>query len=114
VKTLELISGVITKCEVKFPAGCHGLVKVRFLRSTFQLAPLSGGEWITGDNESVPVISYYPLEKKPLSLDFVACSPGTYYPHTITVRIWLELPEIATPWQVLRDFVNIVKRLIGV
>jgi len=110
---LELTKGVVTRVDVKFPAGCHGLVKVRLLRYGSQLIPLSRGEWVTGDDETVQTETYYQMRDEPLALKFVGCSPGTSYAHKVTVRVQM-LPEwVAAPWQVLRDFVAIVKRLMG-
>jgi len=110
---LKLTRGVITGVWVKFPAGCKGLVKVRLLHQEAQLVPLSRGEWVTGDGETIPTETYYELDRAPFALKFVGCSPGTYYPHKVTVRVQLTPAEVATPWQVLRDFVNIIKKLIG-
>lgn len=88
--------GVITKLDIKFPPGCHGLVKVRIFRSRFQLVPLSKDEWITGDGESVPTEGFYDLSVTPSELEFVGCSPGTTYDHTVTVRIQILPKSIAT------------------
>jgi len=110
---LKLTKGVVTRMDIKFPAGCNGLVKARLLRSEFQLVPLSRGEWVTGDDETVVTETYYPLEETPAELKFVGCSPGSRYGHTVTVRVGIEPAEIATPWQTLRDFVWILKRLMG-
>jgi len=112
-RDLRVTRGVLTRVDIKFPAGCHGLVKVRLLRYGSQLVPLSRGEWVTGDGETIPTEGYYEMEDEPLALRFVGCSPRTYYPHKITVRVQLTPEEIATPWQVLRDFVAIFKKLIG-
>jgi len=112
-QVLKLTKGVITGVWVKFPAGCRGLVKVRLLRSEFQLVPLSRGEWVTGDNETVPTETYYQLKETPAQLKFVGCSPGTSYAHTLTVRVAVEPPEVATPYSVIGDLVAIFKRLLG-
>jgi len=111
---LKLTKGVITRLDVKFPPGCHGLVKVRLLRSEFQLVPLSRGEWVTGDGEVVQTEPYYELEETPAELKFVGCAPSTAYSHTVTVRVSVVPSEVGAPWQVLRDFVNIVKKLMGI
>jgi len=111
---LKLSKGVITGLDVKFPSGCHGLVKVRLLRSEFQLVPLSGGEWVTGDGETVRTEPYYELEEAPAELKFVGCAPLTSYDHKVTVRVSVTPAEVATPWMMLKDFVGIIKRLIGV
>lgn len=84
---LELPIGIITKIDIKFPAGCHGMVKVRLLRWTFQLVPLTSGEWVTGDDEAIPTETYYELMEVPTFLTFKGCSPDTAYDHKITVRI---------------------------
>ena len=110
---LKLTKGVITRLDVKFPAGCHSLVKVRLLRSEFQLVPLSRGEWVTGDGESVQTEPYYELTEAPSELKFQGCSPSTVYPHVITVRVSIIPAEVAAPWATLRDFVAILKRVMG-
>jgi len=112
-QVLKLTKGVITGIWVKFPSGCKGLVKIRLLHAEFQLVPLSGGEWVIGDGETIPTETYYPLRHEPFSLKFIGCSPNTYYPHKITVRIQLTPEWIATPWQVMKDFVSVIKKLIG-
>lgn len=110
---LKMVSGVIVTAKAKFAFGCHRLVKVRLLRSTFQVSPRSGGDWWTGDGETVTMLENYELDRKPLSLVFVGCSPLTRFVHTVTVRISVQPPELAYPWEIMRDFVQIIKKLIG-
>jgi hypothetical protein len=90
------------------------VVKVRLLRSEFQLVPLSRGEWVTGNGETIPTETYYELTETPAELKFVGCSPAASYPHTVTVRVTIVPEEVGDPMQILRDFVSILKRLIGV
>ena len=111
---LKLTKGVLTGIDVKFPAGCHGLVKVRLLRSEFQLVPLSRGEWVTGDDEVVPTESYYELDETPTELKFLGCSPLATYPHTVTIRVAVQPAEVASPGRALGGFVDTLKRLIGI
>jgi len=113
IQTLKLTKGVITRIDVKFPPGCHGLVKTRLFRYESQLIPLSGEEWLTGDGETVITESYYKLFETPAQLKFVGCAPLTAYDHTVTVRVSITPSEVATPWEILRDFVNVVEKLIG-
>lgn len=112
-QTLKLTKGVITGIWIKFPPGCHRLVKVRLLRSEFQLVPLSRGAWVTGDDETVPTEPYYELKETPAQLKFLGCAPETAYPHTVTVRVAITPPEIATPYQVLQDLLKVFKRVLG-
>ena len=113
-QTLKLSKGTITGIDIKFPAGCHGQVKVRLLRSEFQLVPLSGGEWVTGNDETVPTESYYELDETPAELKFLGCSPLATHPHTVTVRVAVQPAEVASPGRTLGGLVDTLRRLIGI
>jgi hypothetical protein len=91
---LRITKGIITRVDIKFPAGCHGMVGVRLYRYEQQLIPLTSDEWITGDDETIPTETYGDLTDFPYQLKFVGCSPDTTYPHTVTVRIQV-LPSYA-------------------
>ena len=110
---LKLSKGVITRCDVKFPAGCHGLVKVRLLRYEFQLIPLTGGEWITGDDESVMTEGYYELLEAPAQLKFVGWADGCSYDHKISVRVQV-LPKAVATFMPLVDVLTRFLQRIGV
>ena len=112
-QTLKLSKGIITGIDAKFPAGCNGLVKVRLLRSEFQLVPLSGGEWVTGNDETVPTESYYELAETPAELKFLGCSPDAVYDHVITVRVTVQPAEVASPGRALGGLVDAFRKLIG-
>ena len=90
---LKLTKGIITKVDLFFPAGCHGLVNVRILRNEFQLIPLSRGEWVTGDDSSIPTEGFYEFETVPSALKFIAHSANTIYNHKITVRVEIKKRE---------------------
>jgi hypothetical protein len=108
---LKLSKGVITKAELKFPAGCHGLVKARLHFHEFLLIPLSRGEWVTGDDEAIATESYYEMGSTPYELKFLACSPSCTYDHTITVRVQVLPPAIASWIQVIDLLAKLLKRL---
>lgn len=91
---LSLPKGIVTHVDVKFPAGCHGMVRIRLFKESLQLIPLSEDEWVTGDDEPVPTDTYAELLDSPYKLKIQACSPDTDYDHTITVRINVQ-PEYA-------------------
>ena len=112
-KILKLCKGVITRADIKFAAGCHGLVKVRLYRHEFQLIPLSGDEWITGDNETVPTEEYYELFEDPAQLKFVGWGDGCSYPHTVTVRVTV-LPKAVATFMPLVEVMSKFLRRIGV
>lgn len=112
-QTLKLTRGVVTHIGIKFPSGCHGLVKVRLLRWETQLIPLSRGEWVTGDDEEVKTDMYYEMEELPSSLKFIGCSPTTQYNHTVTVRVTILPKAMASMMPIIELFTKLLKRLLG-
>jgi len=110
---LEISVGVITRIDVKFPAGCHGLAKVRIYHREFQLVPLSGGEWITGDDETVPTEAYYEIPQTPAQLKLVAINDDDLYPHKLTVRIAV-LPKAVVSLMPFMTFIEkLARRIFG-
>lgn len=114
-RKLKITHGVITKMEVLCPPGCHKMVKVRLLKGKlFGLLPTNPDEWIRGDEFPITYETYLPIDDMPYELDFQACSPDTDYPHTISVRIEMLKEDVAAPWQTVKDFVSILRKLLGV
>jgi hypothetical protein len=108
---LRLPKGIITHVDIKFPAGCHGMVQVRMFKESLQLIPLTEDEWVTGDDETVPTDTYAEMLDFPFKLKINACSPDTTYDHTITVRIEVH-PEFAAGFASLtRMFKKFLERL---
>jgi hypothetical protein len=110
-KWLELPKGILTHIDIKFPAGCHGMVKVRLFQEALQLVPLTADEWVTGDDETVPTETYAELLSKPYKLRFKACSPDTTYDHKITVRIEIQPEEAAGIASLTRMFKGLLDKL---
>jgi len=108
---LGLPRGIITQVDIKFPAGCHGMVKVRLFKEALQLVPLSEDEWVTGDDETVPTDTYCELLDKPYKLKIIACSPDTAYNHRITIRIEVKPEEAAGITSLTRMFKGFMQKL---
>jgi len=108
---LSLPKGIITSVQVKFPTGCHGMVKVRLFKEALQLVPLAEDEWITGDGETVPTETYAELLDFPYKLKLHACSPDTAYDHTITVLIGVEPEEAAGVTRLTRLMQTLLEEL---
>lgn len=104
---LKLTAGVMTKVAVKYPEGCHRLVKVRLKHWESQLIPLSRGEWLTGNDESVETDTYFELATGPYELKFEGASPSAGYDHTVTVRVTV-LPRAAAS---MLPFIELLTRM---
>jgi hypothetical protein len=112
-KILQLSHGVISHVSIKFPSGCHGMVKVRLQKYDTNLLPLNRDDWITGDGETVSTAEYYELETRPYDIKLIACSPNTSYDHTITVRITVLPKIIVTFLPVYELLLGLVERIFG-
>ena len=108
---LDMPKGIITRVDIKFPAGCHGMVKARLFLESLQFVPLSSDEWVTGDDETVPTETGIELADHPYKIKFVACSPDTSYDHTITVRIEVKLEDAAGMFSLTRLFRSFLDKL---
>jgi hypothetical protein len=108
---LSLPKGIVTKVDIKFPAGCHGMVRARLFQEALQLIPLSEDEWVTGDDETVTTETYAELLDSPYKLKLVTCSPDTVYPHTITVRIGVQPEHAAGVSSLTRMFRGFLEKL---
>lgn len=108
-QTLKLSKGIITGIYIKFPAGCHSMVKARILYHEFLLVPLIRDEWVTGDDETVPTDTYFDLASAPYELKFMGCSPGTTYDHTVTIRVTVLPPSVAS----MAPVIQLLTRLLN-
>lgn len=110
-QALKLSAGVVTSVDIKFPSGCHGLVKVRLKHWEFQLMPLSRGEWVTGDDEAVRMPTYFELPKGPFEVKFEGSSPDASYDHTVTVRVSVLPKSVASMIPLIEILTKVLMRM---
>jgi len=106
--------GILTRCEVDYPPGCHGLVYITIVESKFQLFPRNPEEQMKADSYVVPIDTQYPLKRGHNLLRLRGWSPLAEYNHKIVVRLTVEPKEVDVTMQALTDLVAILKKLIGV
>ncbi len=87
IEVLKLTKGTLTRIGIKFPKGCHGLVKTKLLHHESQLFPLNLDEWVIGNGEEVSGVYDFDLDAAPFTLKFIGCAPETVYSHKVTVRV---------------------------
>ncbi len=95
--TMGLTKGRIKVISVYFPWGCAGLVGIQIIRRTWQLMPLTRGQWMTG-NELLHSYKYeYNLDTRPYELIIKGYNLDDSYPHTpfIIVEILKDERSIA-------------------
>jgi len=87
ITRLALGEGVITACWVRFPRGCAGLVGVRLLDRSMQIAPLPAPNWIVADGESIRWGENRKLSGSPWFVEVETYNEDTIYPHAVSVYV---------------------------
>jgi hypothetical protein len=103
--SFPLTHGKVIDVSLTFPAGCSGLVGVRILRGSLQLYPLTVGEWIVSDDETVHFPADFELDERPYALTLEGYNVDDTYTHTVSVSITLE--AIVDPSQAVVDAISI-------
>jgi len=111
---VDIRKAIITRYDVHFPAGCHGMVHITIWHGIKQIVPHEEGATLWGDDETVPIPEYWECPSDPTRLTIRGWSPGTHYDHTITVRIITMPPEKAYPGAILVDLWRRFLRRVGV
>jgi len=106
--------GILTYAELSFPPGPHQLVHVAVVEGAFQIIPRNRESDVAADDYDVPTRPNYPLKRGHNLLKLKGWSPGTTYQHEIKIRLTVMPEEEADPLAIVRDFVSVLKRLLGV
>lgn len=93
VNILRLTRGIVKRVELVFPRGVAALTGVRIFRGPVQIIPLNYPAWIETDGETVRINTNIDLTVNPYELEVRGYNIDDTYPHTIRVRIEMELPE---------------------
>lgn len=80
--TMILTKGKIKRLSVFFPWGCAGLVGIQIIRRTYQLMPLTRGEWMTGNDLLLDYQHNYGLDTEPYALVVRCYNLDDTYSHT--------------------------------
>jgi hypothetical protein len=105
--TMKLTKGVVTRVVVFFPWGCAGLCGVQIIRGTWQVFPLSRGEWLVGNDRPIDFHTEIALTTEPYELIVRAYNLDDTYDHTPIVSIGMVKDTMEG------SFLNILKILGG-
>lgn len=83
--TIKLTKGVVTRIAVFFPWGCAGLVYAQVIRKTWQVFPLSRGQWMSGNDRIIDFETSIDLFSEPYDLIVRTYNEDDTYNHTINV-----------------------------
>ncbi len=111
---LKIGKGIIHRVALLFPPGPHGMVKVKLYQGGHQFLPTNPEGSFASDDEILVLDEHYELTSAPYILTAVGSSPGTTYPHTISIRIGLLAPELINPFMGLPGLMQKFLKLVGI
>ena len=85
VTTMKLTKGVVSRVSVFFPWGCAGLVFAQIVRKTWQVFPLSRGQWISANDRTIDFGTSIDVLSDPHDIIVRSYNEDDTYNHTITV-----------------------------
>lgn len=85
--TLSVGDSVVVRGYIRFPAGCSGLVGVRFLDREMQFAPLPGGTFVIGDDTLIEWPEQRQLAGAPYQVSMEGYNSDDTYTHTVTAYL---------------------------
>jgi hypothetical protein len=84
---LKITKGKIKRIDVYFPWGCAGLVGVQIIRHTWQIFPITRGEWVIG-NELLHSYNYnFDIRDDPIELVIRSYNTDDTYGHSPIIGI---------------------------
>lgn len=85
-------TGVITKCKIFMPKGCHGYVKASICYRQTQLLPFNSKGGVQCNGYEVEAEPYFKIIDPQPKLTLRCWSPDSDYEHDVTFRVTI-LPE---------------------
>jgi len=113
-KDLIIEGAVFERIHFLIPAGHQSLARLAIFYGIRQIFPKQPGTWLKGEGESFSMKIGWRLPEFKVQITLKGWNEDDTYQHTFYLR--LEVPEKveeARPWQVIIDFVAILKKLIG-
>jgi len=111
--TLKLSAGVITHVWLLHPRGCHGLAHAVITENGHQLWPTNPDGDYHGNGVPMEFDECHEL-KPPARLFLYTWNESVAYSHSVHVRITILPKWVAMPYLIVQDFIDIIKRLIGI
>jgi len=109
---MPMKEGVVTHVWVLHPPGCKGLAHAQIWHGLHQLWPTNPEASYHGDT--------FPMEfnegrqlKKPVELTLVTWNLDDTYAHSVYMRITIMPEWLAWPYIIVRDLVDVIKKLLG-
>jgi len=110
---VEIEGEVLAEIAFLIPPGWQGLAGFAIFYGIRQIYPDPDYDWVTGDNVYRPVPLNWSLPESPCKLTVKGYNKDETYNHAVFLWLRTEKMEAARPWQIIADFVKILKKLMG-
>jgi len=104
---------VLAELAYLIPPGWSALAHFAVFYGIKQIYPAELGTWVTGDDLYRLVALRWHLPESPAKLTIKGYNQDDTYPHTVYLWLHTKPLEEAKPWQIIADFVKILKKLMG-
>ena len=111
---VEVEGDILKKVVVLIPDGHHALAHFRLRYGIKNIVPYEEDQWLEGNNEQVTFEPNWELPEHPCLLRLQGYNEDDTYEHSFYVRIETDYEEYVRPFEILRDFVKIFKKLLGI
>jgi len=111
-RKIKVEGDIITRVGVHFPPGPACMVRVWLMYGRIRLWPKGPDKWLVGDAVTIWDDFYHELPYEPYPITVNASSPGTTYPHEITVYISAVRREEVPLQRELAELNESIKRLL--
>jgi len=112
-RTVEVEQPVVLAVQVRFPAGCLGLVGAAVYYGELQVWPSPEADWVEGEDEAVWDIPMMVFREAPYTLTLKGYNLDPDYHHAV----WFRIVAVERRWvrwmPLLATFTQAFRRLIG-
>lgn len=84
---IKISAGTITEVLIHIPWGCANLVGLQIFYNTWQILPLSRGEFLGGNDFTHRYQLHYEISEEPYELKVLSYNDDDTYEHTIPVIV---------------------------
>ena len=112
--TVTIEKKVITRIEVQTRPGQFSQAGVAIFYGIEQISPETEGQWHKGNGEIIVDNINWICPEVPCNLIIKGYNNCELFEHTFIIRIEAQDYIVAFPWDVVKNFVELISKLIGV
>jgi len=112
--TITIDKKVVTRIEIQTRPGQFSQAGVSIFYGIEQISPETKGQWHKGDGEIIVDNINWVAPEVPCTLTIKGFNNCELFEHTFIIRIEAQDYLIAFPWKVMKDFIDLIGKLIGV